>query len=982
MVEGIELNIGNIDIEDSNIEHSEIEQSKIKDSEIKDSSIGDSEVRGSIIEDSKIKDSKIIREEIRHEHISSENIIKKRKEKIVGFFKTKNLWVLILLIIAIILGIYIRSMPMQDHGGNPGLWDITTNTWTLGPDLDPWLFFRYAKTIVEQGSLPQIDMMRNVPLGFNTSRETPLLPLMIVGTYYFLNIFSDVSVIYAAAIFPVIMFALTIITFFLFVREIFIRKSKKSITKANIIALISSFFMIVIPAFLSRTIAGIPEKESTAFFFMFLAFYLFLKAWKSEKLKNAVIFAVFAGIATVLMRLIWGGVLYLFLTIAVASFIAFMLNKVHKKEFIVYSSWLFVSLILTLVFFSKKIPLTVLFLTSLDTAICFFVFLIFLTHFIVWKTKLSKLKILEKIKLPENLISIIIAIIFIFIFILIFLGPGFIIDRIKMIHQIIFEPTSGRWGVTVAESRQPFFTEWGASFGPFIRNIPVFFWLFFIGSVVLFKKMLNKIKLKDSWVLTGAYLLFLIGIIFSRYSGSSIFNGSSFISKSFYYISALILIGSLVYYYVIYYKKEDKSFERIDYNLLILFSLFILGLFGARSAIRLILVLAPITTIFVGYLIVESFSRFKEIDEKIWKIILGVLIIIILLSSIFAFYTFYKSVKSQAYSMVPSSYNQQWQKAMKWVREETPKNAVFGHWWDYGYWLQSIGERATVLDGGNAIGYWNYLMGRHVLTGDNQDDALEFLYNHDTTHLLIDSSDIGKYGAYSSIGSNENYDRVSGIGVFILDEKQTQETQDQIMFVYSGGIGLDEDLIINENEKEILLPAGTSGVGAIVLPIENTGSSNDVSKVGQPYIIVVYQGLQHKVNLRYLYSGGEFTDFGSGIESCAYVFPKLIYQAQGISSHPIGAAMFISPRLMRGMFSQVYLLNDPLNNFPNFKLVYSEPNFIVRDLRNQGLDLPEIIYYSGVQGPIKIWEIEYTGNEQIKEKYLDTDYSKYLSWKL
>jgi len=66
--------------------------------------------------------------------------------------------------------------------------------------------------------------------------------------------------------------------------------------------------------------------------------------------------------------------------------------------------------------------------------------------------------------------------------------------------------------------------------------------------------------------------------------------------------------------------------------------------------------------------------------------------------------------------------------------------------------LQSIGERATVLDGGNAIVYWNYLMGRHVLTGDNQKDALEFLYNHNTTHLLIDSSDIGKYGAYSSIG--------------------------------------------------------------------------------------------------------------------------------------------------------------------------------------------------------------------------------------
>ncbi len=671
MVEGIELNVGSIDVSNTDIKK-------------------DNDKQEETIEENFIEDT---RGEINIEQ--TEKIIKERKEKILGFFKAKNLWVIILLLIAVILGIYLRSMPMLDHGGNPGLWDITTNTWTLGPDLDPWLFFRYTKTIVEQGGLPEVDMMRNVPLGFDTSIETPLLPYMIVWTYSFLNIFSDVSVIYAAAIFPVIMFALTIIVFFLFVREIFIRKTKESKVKANIIALISSFFMIVIPAFLSRTIAGIPEKESTAFFFMFLAFYLFLKAWKSENLKKAIIFAILAGIVTALMRLVWGGVLYLLLTIALASFVSFILNKIHKKEFIVYSSWLFVSLILIFFFFSNKIPLVDLILTSLDTAVCFLIFLIFLIHFIIWNTKLSKLKILEKIKLPKNIISMIIAFIFIFILISIILGPSFIVSQVNRVHQIIFKPTYGRWGVTVAESRQPFFTEWGASFGPFIKNIPVFFWLFFAGSVVLFKKMLNKIKQKDSWILTGTYFLFLIGIIFSRYSSSSIFNGSSFISKSFYYISALILIGSLIYYYIKYHKERDNGFEQIDYKLLILFALFILGLFGARSAIRLILVLAPITTIFVGYLIVESISRFRKTDGEIGKIILGTLIILILLLSIFAFYTFYQGVKAQSYGMVPSSYNQQWQKAMKWVREETPKDAVFGHWWDYGYWVQSIGERAT-----------------------------------------------------------------------------------------------------------------------------------------------------------------------------------------------------------------------------------------------------------------------------------------------
>ena len=135
---------------------------------------------------------------------------------------------------------------------------------------------------------------------------------------------------------PVLLFILTIVAFFLFVREIFSGEEESSKNKANIIALISTLFMITIPAFLSRTVAGIPEKESVGFFFMFAAFYLFLKAWKSKKPANYIIFGVLSGIATALMGLTWGGVVYIYVTIATATLVAFMLNRVGKKETIVY----------------------------------------------------------------------------------------------------------------------------------------------------------------------------------------------------------------------------------------------------------------------------------------------------------------------------------------------------------------------------------------------------------------------------------------------------------------------------------------------------------------------------------------------------------------------------------------------------------------------------------------------------------------------
>ena len=316
---------------------------------------------------------------------------------------------------------------------------------------------------------------------------------------------------------------------------------------------------------------------------------------------------------------------------------------------------------------------------------------------------------------------------------------------------------------------------------------------------------------------------------------------------------------------------------------------------------------------------------------------------------------------------------------MGWVREETPEDAVFGHWWDYGYWLQSIGNRATVTDGGNAITYWNYLMGRLVLTGDNQEDALEFLYNHDTTHFLIDSTDIGKYTAFSSIGSDKDYDRYSWIGTFVLNEKNTQETKDKTIYFYTGGITLDEDLLIEEDGKEIFLPRGSAGVGAIAIPTQNLGDSVNYL---QPYTIIIYQNKQYKVNLRYLSIYGEFFDFKQGIEAAAYVFPRIEQQGQGIRQNPVGAAMFISPRLFRGMLSQIYILNDPLERFPNFKIAHNEPSLLIDNLRSQGMNVSDFVYFNGIQGPIKIWEIEYTGEEEIKQEYLDKDADKYLDWRL
>jgi asparagine N-glycosylation enzyme membrane subunit Stt3 len=508
-------------------------------------------------------------------------------------------------------------------------------------------------------------------------------------------------------------------------------------------------------------------------------------------------------------------------------------------------------------------------------------------------------------------------------------------------------------------------------------SIPMTFLLFIIGSVVLFYNLLREFSIRQKMELTFAYIFLISAMIFTRFSNESIFNGENFVSMFVYYLGVFVFVYFL---FRIYSKdsRSEKKMEKINFSYILLFSLFLLGIFSARGAIRLVMVLAPIASIFIGYIIIESFVKFKESNKESASI-KGVFFILILIISIFSLVSNYREITAISYNMVPTSYNQQWQKAMSWVREETPQNSVFGHWWDYGYWVQSIGNRATVLDGGNAITFWNYYMGRLVLTGDNQDDALEFLYAHNTTHLLIDSSDIGKYGAFSIIGSDENFDRYSWISTMLIDEAQTQENSDSMVYVYTSGIVSDEDLIIYEGNNEVLLP----GKKTLIIGSVLTYNKEVKTFVDQPYIVAFYNGKQYQVKVKNIYVQDKMIEFDEGIDATLYVFPSIVNSAEGGRINDIGAIMYLSPRVMEGMLAQKYILNDPYDRFSNFKLVHVESSEIVNMIKTQGLSSSEFIYYGNtVQGPIKIWEIEYSGDEEFKQEYLETDSSKYLNWDL
>jgi len=285
--------------------------------------------------------------------------------------------------------------------------------------------------------------------------------------------------------------------------------------------------------------------------------------------------------------------------------------------------------------------------------------------------------------------------------------------------------------------------------------------------------------------------------------------------------------------------------------------------------------------------------------------------------------------------------DKQLQNAMQWVKDQTPKTANFANFWDYSYWIKSIGERTTITEYKNEINSPTEWIKNVIITGSNQSESLKLLYNNNASYLLLDSNDIEK----------------DPIGKFLIDQNQIQETKDQTIMVYTGMISLDEDIVSYDNGKEIFLPGQKTEIGLIKL---TTLKNNNGTQFIQPYAIMQYKNMNYKINIRYLYVDGRFIDFKNGIEGCMYVFPEIITDNQGrVNVNKIGAALFLTPRLMRGYIAQKYILDDPFNKYPNFKLVHTETNVIIDTLNNQGMNLPDFIYFQGIQGPTKIWKIDY-----------------------
>jgi asparagine N-glycosylation enzyme membrane subunit Stt3 len=916
------------------------------------------------------------------------NIIIKGKENIIKikekadffskFLKEKKWFIFIgLLLFVLILGIWIRTLNM------PLLIDSTTGK-NIPIALDPYYFLRIAETIIEQGELPEFDPMRK---SLNIGWTKEILPNVLVWMYNLGNIFGDYSIEYIDIIYPVVFFALGLIIFFFLIY---------SLTNSRGIALISSIFLSFIPTYLYRTMAGFSDHESIGMFAFFLALlgytYALKKLDKKENRKNidnhrasankkinysikGLSLGILVGFLTILTLKSWGGIVNFLFMIIPLSFGIFWLIKTkeidnfkeNKKEMlsllIFYISYIISLLFFGVVFgysFESIFGRAILSTTSLLNG--FILLFIISDFFVVQNINKIHIKNSEKYRFLFSLGGVILL----GIISLILLGINPISTLLNAIEKLLHPFGEGRVGLTVAENSQPYLENWTSQIGK------IFFWISMLGMLFVGKNISKGIsKKKNKITFFLFWILLLLGIVFSRISSDSLLNGTNFISKSFYFGSILIfiIISARIYF-------KDKI--EIKPELIIIASWLLFMLIGARGAIRLFFVITPFVCFMGGYAIINLFNYSRENKDELGRIILTISFIILIISSIFSMNNFISATFYQAKNTSPSA-DSQWQQAMNWIRENTNENSIFVHWWDYGYWIEYLGERPTVADGGHFQGgFRDHLIGRYVLTTTKPETALSFMKSNNVSYLLIDPTDLGKYGAYSKIGSDgkdNNYDRFSSIPTGVYDSSKIYETANETRIVYNFGMGVDEDIIYQKEDDEIFLPGpvydnkGTpsykSVIGGVILTIKT-----DSLSLEQPQGIYFYNGKQYTIPIRYLYIEGEEIDFEEGLDAAVLIIPKLNLDGQNTKLDNLGAMIYLSPKTSESLFAQLYLLDDVVNRYPTIKLVHSEDDYIVRELKNQGSFVGDFVYYRGFRGPIKIWEVNYPENIITKEEFL------------
>ncbi|MDP3066366.1 MAG: STT3 domain-containing protein [Methanobacteriaceae archaeon] len=218
-------------------------------------------------------------------------------------------------------------------------------------DMDSYYNYRLTRNLLDHGYLGdqklngiEWDSHSYYPPGVPLDYP-PLIAYLSVFTYYLVNLFSEIPLLWVCFWLPAFIAPLAGIIGYLFVKRI----------TNNYGALAAGLLLVLAPIYYIRTVPGFFDTDIFNLVFPLLVVWFFWEAIESTNLKNQLFFSTLAAIFMFLFSLAWNGWQYLFYLILffciIYSMVA-LIKGIPLKKFLYTSGIFFASSIILIAAFN------------------------------------------------------------------------------------------------------------------------------------------------------------------------------------------------------------------------------------------------------------------------------------------------------------------------------------------------------------------------------------------------------------------------------------------------------------------------------------------------------------------------------------------------------------------------------------------------------------------------------------------------------
>ena len=875
----------------------------------------------------------------------------------------------------------------------------------FGPDSARYL--RQARLIVEDGELPEIDHMRWAPIGVQIDQRLTLFPVILAGLFNLLSWFIPSLTIEYFAILSPIIFSV----FGGWLLYPLIRRLTNEYT-----ALLTVNISLISWPWVARILSGYADRDAFVLCLAIASYYFYVCSCQTLNPKKQWLLRFTSGFLMALIGLTWEGVGLLIAVIVGVELIQFATRATTKQEFYNYLLWIlpiWVGLIFfTQTYWSRLFQPFSLLAFGAPTSL----FLLMCASLIIRRFPSLREKLTFKDRYPLGLslifwggIGVILAVTALSIHTRAILS---VVSGLWNNFLSPFERT--RLTAAIAELQLQGTVDWIAWPGIFFaftvagvfllarrltESLQLNVWL----SVALFELLLAGTILtrflsghflgEDTTLTNTIYVLsilvFLIGMGATylvayqkrekpekeknqKFDFNSLFllvwlflilfcaRGAT--RFEFFLVPVAIAVGSYALIVFFQWLVTGRTFHRWMW---ILFSIMLVWEFFAVSnslgvtesfignvKFSLTIVIG-LTILLLG---VGVFEVLKNISEKR----LSRLILLPILTLCLAFIVGSPFAVSRGYATTsanraqqPSFLDSSMRQAFNWMEENLPQKAVIAASWEYGSFLNLHANRATIIDE-EQISYWVHLMNRHVMLGQTEEEALEFLKTHRATHLLVTQRAISLLPTLSKLGSDENFDRHCALFHFgkhvenILIELSGESCY---RYLIPGSKAIVDEPLQWEGE---IYPPGDWQVNSVYLQVDRENQSFPRLKAA---LVEVEAGKQiFRLRPEAISINGQW------IRQEGIVLPCTLLIHTSSSNPSDWHVLYLSQRARQSLMIRLYLFNES-SEF--FKPIYPPTNG------------PSMNYEA------RLWEINYPADVQPNPKYLLTQFPDpklYRSW--